>query len=100
MLHTINLAPAKEILCSALWFEIDFEKNLNELCDDMLQGTYGIGRSCVFIVFNPVQREIFAADFRDRVVHHYLINKLEPILSDSLSTIAIAVVRERERTLE
>lgn len=67
----------KRNTCNALRFEIDFEKNLNELCDDVLQGTYDIGRSCAFIVFNPVQREIFAADFRDRIIHHYLIAKLE-----------------------
>jgi RNA-directed DNA polymerase len=37
------------------------------------------GRSIAFIVDQPVKREIFAADFRDRVVHHLLINKLNPL---------------------
>ena len=35
-----------------------------------------IGRSIAFIVDKPVKREIFAADFRDRVVYHFLIGKL------------------------
>lgn len=38
--------------------------------------TTQIGRSIAFIVNKPVKREIFAADFRDRVVHHLVINKL------------------------
>ena len=29
-----------------------------------------------FVVDKPVTREIFAADFRDRVVHHLIIGKL------------------------
>jgi len=32
----------------------------------------------VFLVEKPKQREIFAADFRDRVVHHLLVGHLEP----------------------
>jgi hypothetical protein len=32
-----------------------------------------------FVVDKPVKREIFAADFRDRVVHYLIINKLNPL---------------------
>jgi RNA-directed DNA polymerase len=39
-------------------------------------GTYRPGRSLAFIVNKPVKREIFAADFRDRVVHHLIVNKI------------------------
>ena len=35
-----------------------------------------MGKSITFIVDKPVKREIFAGDFRDRVVHHLIINKL------------------------
>jgi hypothetical protein len=41
--------------------------------------TESIGRSIAFIVDRPVKREIFAADFRDRVVHHLVINKLNDL---------------------
>lgn len=37
------------------------------------------GRSIAFIVNKPVKREIFAADFRDRVVHHLIVSKLNPL---------------------
>jgi retron-type reverse transcriptase len=64
---------------NALSFEVDYENNLVQLCNDLNNNNYEIGRSIAFIVKKPVIREIFAADFRDRVVHHLIINKLNPL---------------------
>jgi len=64
---------------NALRFEADYEHNLIVLCDEINQGTYQPGKSIAFIVDKPVKREIFAADFRDRVVHHLVFNKLNPL---------------------
>ena len=64
---------------NALAFEMAFEKNLFQLYEDILDRKYEIGRSVCFIVSQPVQREIFAADFRDRIVHHLIYNYLSPI---------------------
>ena len=36
-------------------------------------------RSILFFAKKPKLREIFAADFRDRVIHHVLVGYLEPI---------------------
>lgn len=64
---------------NALAFEKHFEHNLFQLHDQVLAGEYYPGRSIAFIVNYPVKREVFAADFRDRVMHHWLINKLNPL---------------------
>jgi len=64
---------------NALAFELDYENNLIQLWKDLNDGSYQPGKSIAFIVHKPVQREIFAADFRDRVVHHLIINKLNPL---------------------
>ncbi len=64
---------------NALEFEGDYETKLIELWRDINDGTYYPGRSISFIVDKPVKREIFAADFRDRIVHHLVINKLMPL---------------------
>ena len=64
---------------NALSFELDYESELVALCDEINKGTYRPGRSIAFVVNKPVTREIFAADFRDRVVHHLIINKLNPV---------------------
>ena len=64
---------------NALRFETDYEYNLIALCDELNSNTWHPGRSIAFIINKPVKREIFAADFRDRVVHHWLINQLNPL---------------------
>jgi RNA-directed DNA polymerase len=66
----------KRNTANAIAFEIDYESNLIQLHNEINNGTYQIGRSIAFIVNKPVKREIFAADFRDRIVHHLIINKL------------------------
>lgn len=61
-------------------FELDFEHNCIQLWRDINNHEYEIGTSICFIVTRPKLREIFAADFRDRVVHHIIMNKIEPLL--------------------
>ena len=73
-----NCRKNKRNTINALRFEKHFEKNLFELCREIKTGKYQPGRSIAFIVNHPVKREVFAADFRDRVVHHWLINRLNP----------------------
>lgn len=64
---------------NALAFEIEYEANLIQLFEEIQNKTYKIGKSIAFIVDKPVKREIFAGDFRDRVIHHFIIRKLNPI---------------------
>ncbi|MFH1562576.1 MAG: hypothetical protein ABIF11_04045 [Nitrospirota bacterium] len=65
-----NCRSNKRNTINALSFEIDYENNLIQLCEEINNSTYQPGKSIAFIVDKPVKREIFAADFRDRVVHH------------------------------
>lgn len=60
---------------NAVAFELDYENNLVNLWEEINKGDYQPGRSIAFIVDKPVTPEIFAADFRDRVVHHLVIKK-------------------------
>ena len=64
---------------NALRFEADQERNLIRLREHLLKRTYRPGRSVCFFTTRPKLREIFAADFRDRVVHHLLVDYLERI---------------------
>jgi len=75
---------------NALAFEIDYETKLFELYQEIKSGKYKINPSICFISFKPVQREIFAADFKDRIVHHLIYNYISPFferlfISDSYS---------------
>ena len=67
---------AKRNTISQLRFEANLEKNLVSLYDDLCQGSYKIGRSVAFIITHPKIREVWAADFRDRVVHHVIYNAI------------------------
>ncbi len=69
----------KRNTANALAFEVDYEHNLVQLCHEINNSTYQQNRSIAFIVNKPVKREIFAADFRDRIVHHLIFNKLNPL---------------------
>ena len=55
-------------------FEMHAAVNLVQLTDDILNRRYHPSRGIAFITHRPVIREIFAAPFRDRVIHHFLFN--------------------------
>lgn len=57
-------------------FELNADENLMLLRQDMLDRTYAPSRGTAHIIHNPVIREIFAAPFRDRVVHHYIYDSV------------------------
>jgi RNA-directed DNA polymerase len=59
-------------------FEFNLEENLVALYRDIRERRYHVGKSVCFVVDHPVIREIFAADFRDRVVHHLIYNDIAP----------------------
>lgn len=64
---------------NALKFELNLEENIFSLFEEIISGKYTLKPSICFVVNKPVKREIFAADFRDRVVHHLVYNYISPI---------------------
>src|SRR3989339_11755 len=64
-------------------FEVNYERNLFVLAEEILDGKYQPGVSSCFIVKKPVKREIFAASFRDRIVHHLIYNYINPLFERS-----------------
>ena len=64
---------------SQLRFEASLEHNLMELAYSLEHRTYVPLPSSCFIHDGFVKREIIAADFRDRVVHHLLCSWLFPV---------------------
>jgi len=80
---------------NALRFETDYEGNLIALREELNSGIWHPGRSIAFVINKPVKREIFAADFRDRVVHHWLINQLNPLFEKAFIFDSYASRKER-----
>lgn len=61
---------------TAVQFEQRLERNLMQLYRDLNEGSYRIGRSVCFVVTHPKYREVWAANFRDRIVHHLVYNSI------------------------
>jgi len=67
-----------------LKFELNFEHEIFNLHDEIKARTYRPKREIAFIINRPVKREIFAADFRDRVIHHLLFGYISSIIEKYL----------------
>ncbi|MDA0304550.1 MAG: RNA-directed DNA polymerase [Bacteroidetes bacterium] len=67
---------------SALNFERQFETHVFLLAEDLFNERWAPKSARAFLVREPVLREVFAAEFRDRVVHHWLMARLVPLFED------------------
>src|SRR5438105_1658277 len=61
-------------------FDFDQERQLLRLQEELLNGSYVPGLFTTHWITRPKPRLISAAPYRDRVVHHAVMNVLEPIL--------------------
>lgn len=61
---------------------IDYAAELYVLWEELNNGAYTVGKSTAFVVHTPKDREIFAADFRDRIIHHLISKRIIPYLED------------------
>jgi len=75
---------------AVLKFRDRLEENLIQMQNELIWGMYTPGKYFVFSVYEPKERLIYAAPFRDRVMHHAVMNILEPLwdglfISDSFA---------------
>lgn len=75
--HYLACRRGKRNTYNALRFEAHQELNLLDLMEELQERRYRPAPSVCFVTRKPKLREIFAADFRDRVVHHVLVDHLE-----------------------
>ena len=61
----------------ALLFELDAEEQVFQLHRELTERRFRPSTSSCFVTQKPKLREIFAADFRDRITHHLLVRYLE-----------------------
>lgn len=80
---------------SALAFELNLERNLTTLYDELISDTYSPGKSICFVITRPKPREVWAADFRDRIVHHLFYNRVSPRFYASFIADSCACIPER-----
>ncbi len=76
-------------------FEKHLMENLTELRDALWYRTYKPAPSSCFIIERPKKREVFAAQFRDRVVHHLYYNYTHEIYERTFIADSYSCVPER-----
>ena len=59
-------------------------KNLIELMNELNERKYCPKQSNCYVVTDPALREIYAAQFADRVVQHFYMNEINDILETKL----------------
>jgi RNA-directed DNA polymerase len=64
---------------SALEFEVELEGNLMTLFGELRSGSWEPSPASVFVVKRPKPREVWAAAFRDRIVHHLVYRAVGPL---------------------
>lgn len=80
----------KKQTINALKFEFQREKLLFTLLKELQMRKYRISRHVCFVVTEPSPREIFAGDFRDRIVQHLLCREIEPFFESVFSSNSFA----------
>ena len=73
-------AKGKRGKADCLAFRERLEENLAALGAELLAGDVSVGDYHYFKVQDPKERLICAAAFRERVLHHALMNVCEPVL--------------------
>ena len=76
---------SKRRTASAVVYEMNYESRLIALRDRINNRTYQPGKSICFVVTRPRYREVFAASFEDRIVHHYIALRLTPLFEEIFS---------------
>ncbi len=76
-------AAGKREQPNVMTFFSQLEENLWQLQEDLTTQTYHPGDYCTFHIYEPKPRMISAAPFKDRVVHHALINVIGPLFERS-----------------
>ncbi len=63
---------------------MDLCENLYVLLEDLNNRTYELSPSNCYGITTPAPREIYAAQFRDRIVQHFYMNEINDILEAQL----------------
>lgn len=91
LLHAAEAAAAgKRRRPDVAAFLMDLESNLAALGRELVNGSYRPGAYHSFEIREPKPRQISAAPFRDRVVHHALTRVVEPIFEARFSPYSFA----------
>ena len=59
-------------------FDKNHEANIMALHEELVNKTYKTSEYYIFQIYEPKQRDIYRLPYKDRIVHHAILNLLEP----------------------
>ena len=76
-------------------FEKNLEKNLKQIHKELITQSYSTSQYSVFTIYEPKERLVYRLPFRDRIVHHAIMNILEPIWVSVFTTDSYSCIKGR-----
>lgn len=71
------------------------EQNIKKLHEELISKTYKTSEYTVFTIFERKERVIFKLPYRDRIVHHAVMNILEPIFVSTFTADTYSCIKKR-----
>ena len=80
---------------AAIKFEQNLEENLMNLYHQLSEETWEPSPATVFAITKPKPREVWAAEFKDRIVHHLIYRAVGPVFEKSFIHDSCACIKGR-----
>ena len=75
----LKAVKGKRLTPSGILFDMDADSKLHEIQANLQEGKYKLGKYTQFKIYDPKERLITAAAFDERIIHHAVMNILEPV---------------------
>ena len=95
LLASRKARKGKRFRSSTARFEFQLEKNLITLMQHLSNKTYEPGGYTDFFIYDRKKRLISAAPYADRVIHHAIMNVIEPIFIKTFIYDTYACIKDR-----
>ena len=76
-------------------FEKNFESNMEAIQAELISGCYHTSEYSVFKIYDPKERDVYRLPFRDRVVHHAIMNVVGEIWVSTFISHTYACIKGR-----
>ena len=76
-------------------FEKNFESNMEAIQAELISGCYHTSEYSIFTIYDPKERTVYRLPFRDRIVHHAIMNVVGEIWVSTFITHTYACIKDR-----
>jgi len=74
-------------------FDKNYDQNIADIYSELATKTYKTSNYHTFKIYEPKERDIYMLPYRDRVVHHAIMNIMEPIFVSTFTTDSYSYIK-------